>query len=284
MSSGFTNCRLSLSVRLLYNFRMREKIERVGTNNGYGSLRLVVETTEPEPAGRLGKFFYDHWRRTRSSSADYSATFNRLFEPPVHKSSPRRKNITREISRSDRPNYLRELVERKKIEQIEVLVLDLMGYGYVTRDLGVRGCAVGLTDKRSSKAKEFDESVGNGFVAGNIRRAKTWRGMRNWLEEQEPGKKFDLILCRPIAGMRTLPQDESFYAYTLKSLYGMLSSEDGHLLSEFHWSMQDTVEEAVEKLSRINGVETRFSVSDLGQQFMLIKHPTAPEVLDLNSI
>jgi len=244
---------------------MREKTNGISPEM-FSSLRKVVESSEGESKTLLGRFFYDRWMTTNSDSRSYSNTFGWLLEdgheihPPPYRTNP-----------------LRRITEAKKVQQGEVIVLDLMGYGGVLRDLEVRGCAVALTDRRGFITRRFDRKLGIGHIVGDIGSARTWRAMENWLQSQGEGLRFDIICCHPLDGLNNVPQNKEFYAYIFKKLYSMLSNNDGYLFAQFHSSMSHFVEEFVEQMRDIEGIEVKFLINP--HVFMLIKHRDSPQEL-----
>ena len=229
-------------------------------------LRPIIETTRSEDYRSQ-----DEWKFSQSTSDSYSESFGPLLEG------------IEGLERRRGSNLLKSLVEQQKEQKGELLVLDLMSYGAVHRDLKVRGLSVALTNKRSFLTRTYSMWVNNGFIAGDIRNARTWRAIRQWLDSEkhthDSARKFDLILARPFGGLTHVPKNEIFYHYIFTALYGLLTNEDGYLLTQFHPDMQRTVEQAVSQINTNAGVEARCDSNN--GVFTLVKRSGAPEKISL---
>lgn len=249
----------------------------------------MVEKTDNSSS--LPKPPIDIWFEMHSGSQGYSNSFSDLFEGKHGLDSSFttddsssiwwafKNDLVALIKRKPRPNYIRQLVESKKGFWGKPLVLDLMGYGDVFRSLNLQGCAVALTDQRYTRSRKFDEENNNGFISGDVRNEETWKAISRWSQTTAGGQKFNLVLSRPSGGLLYVPKEEAFYCRTLKSIYRMLSHQDGYLFTEFHNSMVNTVQRASEQLKGVQGIETGYFGDRNNATFMFIKHPEAPKFL-----
>lgn len=160
-------------------------------------------------------------------------------------------------------------VEVLKKEGRDVRVLDLMGYGAVIRKLDVKGLAVAFEDIRTPDEKQYDLVRGVGFVEGNILSSKTWRKIK---EDAEKNGKFDLILCRPLAGLSQIPKSGIVYSSFIQRLYNLTNPDRGTILSETHDSMRPAVDSFREKINQIDGISAKNTIGT----FSLMRFPNSP--------
>lgn len=100
-------------------------------------------------------------------------------------------------------------LKRRKSKGMTNFALDLAGgNGEALRSLFTRqrhlidaGLTVGLTDQRGGYREEIDQQRNLSFLAGNLLRGTTWRKIADWAQANTADGRFDLILCRPIAGL-----------------------------------------------------------------------------------
>ncbi len=184
--------------------------------------------------------------------------------------------------KSELPEFSKEVdffktwVEYRRRKFGEVKVLDIMSQGGILRKLGVSGGSVALSDKRTQSEKEIDKSESRFLVFGDILSAGTWRKIK----DQTPKGGFDLVLCRPIAGLKNLPANGELYTVIFQRMYEMLSNQEGILLTEYHPSQSKFVEESCNKLNKIQGIEAK---SD-SNTFSLMKHPEAPNSINTDFV
>ena len=176
--------------------------------------------------------------------------------------------------RDDETRTIRDLVREKRKTTGVPLMLDLMGFGGIINDANVKGCAVAKSDQRTRARRKRDELVGNGFIKGDIRYAKTWKGIHKWLEEEEGGKRFDIIICHPLGAIRSIPPNVTFHAYAFKHLYSMLSSDDGYMFLQPNLEI-NTVKKYVMSLNEIPGISAVLDSVDWC--FALKKSQGSPE-------
>lgn len=241
------------------------------------------------------KYFYaDFWPVSRSGSARYSDYFQKVIknEPPAQKNLTSLwnwyvNNLDRGYSKKPQKDVIREMVEQKKQQGVNVRILDLMSYGYFIRDLGVQGCAVALTDRRRMNDKTKDDINGITFIDGDIMSPKTWRRITAYLTEQGTNAQFDFIICRPLGGLDYLPASPELYENIFYRVYPLLSSNDGVLLTQCHHKLENFIVAANAKFNSVTGLEARLHFPKLlGMKsrlfhnvFMLIKHPEAPATI-----
>ncbi|MFC1511068.1 hypothetical protein ACFL5U_01615 [Candidatus Margulisiibacteriota bacterium] len=213
--------------------------------------------------------FVDYWLERSSGVAMYERVFDRVLT-----------------------TSLAEMLAIRDPEQ--TLVLDLMSYGQVLRELDVRrGLAVALTDTRFDGMRGVDKGKIE-MVRGNIFAARTWGKIAAYLERQteQAERKFWMILGRPRGGLvnkLVTPADPLLHFTVLQRLYNMLSSRDGVLLIQVHFSMIGETRSLVEQLNKIDGIRAecyfppriffRHPYTRLGQ-LRIDKGPEAPEKLN----
>lgn len=145
-------------------------------------------------------------------------------------------------------------------------VADIMSYGSVLEDLDVPGVAIGLTDRRTSKQVTSDMQSDRQFIPGDILKASTWVQMNRYVEEHG---QFDIIMCRPVAGISKIPAHELVQASLFARFYDVLSTDSGTLFTEFRHG----VEQYVDSLNEITGI---YADATIGGDFMLLRSPDAP--------
>ena len=227
------------------------------TKQGISEFREVILDRRRDANKKFSEWA---WLFKFSGAGSYSGTFLDLL------------NISLNDGKAP-PHSLKELVRKQRKLVGVPLVLDLMGYGAVLTDLNVHGCAVALTDERTTGRKKLDQALDKGFIAGDVRAPQTWKKLRVWQESQN--RKFNLILCRPFGGMSSIHPNETYYKYVFNQLYSLLSIEGGNLLTSYHAEMRSFVFSMVQRLNDMPGlyaVVTR-------QNFMLVKNRPAPKNL-----
>ncbi len=177
-------------------------------------------------------------------------------------------------------NSLQDVLDNKS----NPLVLDLMSNGGFVRQLkGARGLSVSLSNQRSREERELDESAGNGFIKGDLKRSTTWRNISDWISNNGRGDGFDMITIRPVAGLLSIPMNETFYKYALAKCYSLLTNQEGYLFAQFDSRMLNFVNSYVERLSAVKGVQVKVLSTAKDPEdhptFMLVKHEEAPKSL-----
>ena len=244
--------------------------ERIGF--GYNAFReLYIQK-------RLNKWMAEHggdsWKVSFSGSEAYSA---RLYD--VLRTYSRSNVIDIERSRGRKPlDIIRLLVNRKKMERVEVKAADIMGYGAVLRDLDINGVAIALTDARTEQMKLYDEEHDIQMIVGDVFSTRTWNKLDALYPEQE---YFDFLLCSPNGASPRIPDSIEISAYLLSRIYPHLSRNHGIFLTEIH--SKDCVNtefvSSVEVLNNLPGISTFIGMNS----FMLVKDQEAPDFLSYNS-
>ncbi|MDP3917690.1 MAG: hypothetical protein Q8Q30_00745 [Candidatus Woesebacteria bacterium] len=166
-------------------------------------------------------------------------------------------------------------VDMFKKEGRDVRVLDLMGYGAVLRKLDVKGLAVALEDARTLEEKQYDAKRGVGFVEGNALSSKTWQKIKEDVKEHG---QFDLILCRPLAGISQIPENRVVYAAFIQRLYRLTRPDRGTILSEIHYDMKPVVERFSKNINTIEGIIAK----NTSGAFSLMRFPGSPDQIPEN--
>ena len=200
-----------------------------------------------------------------------------------------------------RKHTLSELTEALRVRSGTSFVLDLLGYGHVLRRLPIdRGLAVALADPRHEYEKERDEKNGIELITGNVVRGKTWKKMRRWIESRGgEDAKFNLILCRPVAGMDGLTENRAVHAVLLQRAWQLLSPDCGTLLTQIPhpeynrnasphlYRKEPEFSEWIKMLNQVPGVRIWTSFEKpkscrpryFRPSLLLVKNPGAPERL-----
>ncbi|MCB9798236.1 hypothetical protein H6758_00755 [Candidatus Nomurabacteria bacterium] len=122
------------------------------------------------------------------------------------------------------PGGLREVAEALKEEIGEVHVLDLLASTGTMQSLAEQvaidsSLAVSLTDTRDESQKNRDHKVHIDHIADNVVSPRAWRSIDAWMQENIPDGGFQLIMCRPRGGLRSIPKDTEVYYYLLNQIY-----------------------------------------------------------------
>lgn len=227
----------------------------------------------------------DWWGSSFSTSRNYSRDLGILLMPqetletltslkPLDRTS-----CFRLLSELLAENPVKKLIEAKKQEG-ELYMLDLMSYGEIHRELDVKGCAVALSDRRTSDIQATPVEL----IAGDVLHSRTWQKIDKYLELNTNGEKFGIILSHPIGGLTKIPMNLTVYQYLFNHVYRILSNNDGVFLTNFHTKMFEQVEDMCKKLNGIEGIEAScYSDDDFSifAGFMLRKSSGAPEKLPL---
>lgn len=115
----------------------------------------------------------------------------------------------------------------------DIVAVDLMGNGQFIRDLQaeghhIRGVGVELSDTRRDIDKQRDAAYGNGIVVGDVWNRGTWNNVLAALNGAVP----NLIICRGVGGVDSLPSSRQLSYILLDRAYRLLDSKDGILLSQ----------------------------------------------------
>lgn len=215
--------------------------------------KFVFDSLRETPEGNIKK---DWWPSLFSNSLEYS---NQLL--------------------GDFPsNSFKSIVDAKK-QRGDFYLLDLFSYGAIHRELRVPGCAVALSDRRRAGEHKKDLELRAELIVGNILRGKTWRKISDYLENVAGGRKFDVIVSNPLAGLTNIPADLGVYSYILNRVYGILNPNEGILITAYHFSMEKEVINAGKQLNRIKGLKVVVNPALPSGSFILARSPSSPEVL-----
>ena len=194
----------------------------------------------------------DLWNFMFSKSGNYSSS----FKEPLIKTYP-------ELKKSK--NVIKEIVEKRQKEKGSVVILDVMSYGELLRDLDVPGCAIGLKDHRKDKHKLQDAKKNIRFIEGDAFSSPVWENAREYLESQGRDT-FDFIFCRPLGLIGAHMHENSLsYTWLFDKVLPLLHADNGIFLTEIHPNMINYLRHMSERLNQISGFETVISANRIGR-------------------
>lgn len=192
----------------------------------------------------------------------------------------------------------RELLDGKKFSDIvqegkdggrKTLVMDLMGYGHVLRDLPVSGgLAVALSDPRN-RHTTYEDSLRNiSLKTGDVLLGGTWKKIRDWLGDQDvEDKRFNLILFRPIRGIENITNNIDVNFALLRNLWQILNVDNGMIFAQANIPIgnRDKLHAWVNAINKSYPGLAKLIDSngmpfyDLGPKLLLVKTPNSPHRL-----
>lgn len=163
-------------------------------------------------------------------------------------------------------DMLRSTVEKRRNEGRNILILDMMSYGEVLRDLNTAGCAMGLIDKRRRKHKQEDAMKNIRFVEGDLFRLEDWLHVKQYLEAQGR-ENFDFIFCRPLGAISLhMHENRLSYDWLFSQVLPLLNPNGGIFLAQIHPKMVEYVEEMGKVLNLLPGIEVKTFQEKLGNR------------------
>jgi len=166
------------------------------------------------------------------------------------------------------PSLRQFVLERSQFSR-GCMALDLMGPGQVLRELTESGLQSGiaqtLSDTRTPEQGKWDEEHGITLVTGDLLVGLTWKKIRGSLQEtRKTFPYFDLIVCRPLHGLKFITERVDRHFSLLNRAYRLLNPNGGALLTQM--TDGDLIEISylswVERLNRLRGLTAEVSVPD----------------------
>jgi hypothetical protein len=215
----------------------------------------------------------DPWPRSFTGSEEYSIIFSKVFEKYAQKN-----NL--DIKYVNSRDFIKDLVDQKRIEGKLINILDVMSYGEVIRDLQASGLAIGLTDERTPDMVDGDKSNNIQMLTGDIFDPKMWET----LDQMYPnnGEEFDFIFCRPNGAIERIPDNLQLGAYLLNRMYPHLSRNNGILLTEVGSVVTEKPAfiSAIRELNDLPGIQAYYDESSIiASTLMLVKGNEAPSYI-----
>lgn len=232
--------------------------EKQGTRIGsYGHFKELLKNRKSAEFGAKSEAKSPGWGVYNSpaevgeNNASYHQTFEPVFPQPFS-------------------TYLQERKQAGK----GTYVMDLMGPGQPLRELPIdKGLAVTLGDSRTDQEKQDDKNKGIDVLGlnetnktpGDVLSKATWKKIGDWL--QSNGKDgFDLVLCRPVGGLLSLPKDYNIEYWLVNNAWKTLSKDDGTLLLETNprsGKFLDTTRSWISQLQE-QGIDSTYGFSKRG--------------------
>jgi hypothetical protein len=166
------------------------------------------------------------------------------------------------------------------------VVVDLMASSRALRtlfrDLPQRdtfGIALSIGSVRTKKEKSMDKARGIRVVNGNLNRPRTLERARKLLG----GRKVDLVMARPVAGLDHLINHPLNYAVIGRKLWSMLDENGAMLLQLPAASVLKNANIDIDswvELMNTRGIEARWDGSTGGKVTLFVRrNPSSPDVL-----
>lgn len=198
----------------------------------------------------------DHWSIYGSSMDEYNDVFEDVLDRGIF-----------ELVRH-RPNPV---------------VIDLMGPSTAISTLFPQipqksklGIALSLHDKRKPEEKARDIRLNIHQISGDILRKKTWKEIEDKLQD----RKADLVIARPVAGLRNIPIDKRVLTSLISRIWHLLTENNGILLLQTHFQLNYSeknidIEKWV-KFLKEKQIDARSSFHSSSGILSLIKTPNSP--------
>lgn len=221
--------------------------------------KLIKIEGNPEARGK-------HWGGYRSPIESYTSTFWYLLDK----------------------QHIPDIVFAKKNtegEPKQVFGLDLMSDTTALRGLPLdAGIALGLVETREAEAIDKDRLRRIEYVTGDIIDESSWEKI-DAASRRLGINRFDIILCRPIAGTSTIPGDFHTLNYLLSNMWKRLSERQGLVLTEVHPLLALDLYDWVLRFRNTTGIDIQSavfhidSVNPVNPQLRIIKNQNDPTSL-----
>lgn len=166
------------------------------------------------------------------------------------------------------PSLRQFVLERSQFSR-GCVALDLMGPGQVLRELTESGLQSGiaqtLADIRTPEQVKWDNEHGITLVAGDLLVGSTWKGIKEaLLEKRKTFPYFDMIVCRPIDGLKFITERVDMHFSLLNRAYLLLNPNGGGLLTQMTDGdlMEISFTGWVELLNQIRGLRAEITKPD----------------------
>lgn len=198
----------------------------------------------------------DNWATYGSSMDEYNDVFEDVLDKGIFKLL------------IDRPNPV---------------VIDLMGPSKAISTLFPQipqqsklGIALSFLDKRTPEEKARDIELNIYQISGDILQRKTWKE----LEDKLQGRKADLVIARPVAGLTHIPIDKRILTGLISRIWNLLTENNGILLlqtrSQSEFSKKNIDIEKWIRFLKEKQIDARSSFYCISGVLSLIKTPNSP--------
>ena len=174
------------------------------------------------------------------------------------------------------PIGIREHIRQRLAENGVCYAFDVMGPGTAISHTGLtEGLALTLNTGLAKVSPEIS------VIDGDVNLRRNWRRAHSWLKERNiPG--FDLVVFRPLFGLRFLPFNPRGHFALLQRMWSVLNPNGGVLLAEGHRVFSDDMQVLLTSWDKTNAIEysAHFPPKNYVDFLLrLTKHPDSPKML-----